>query len=1808
MPRDEDKAWEFVERLEGGKWRCPHCPKESSGQVTGVKCHLLGIKGRGIGICTKVPNDKRDQLLSLLKNEGDPLLSLLKEEACSGEANRHSSTGGAAGTSCQQSLGEQHQFHQSSTLPSVAQDKHFIANEQPASVHAPHYQDVSSDKLLAHSDPQQASAVNMANHPSWMPPQLQIICQSSHTVPNQSINFEAGDQQQNQRMSSSLQNDQFLTNGASDGLQESIQTGVLATDPLNDIPTTNIRKESYQPNHTFCGQHGGESLSSSPMYSTSWPFSIEDIPTNDAMDPAEISSLGNEKSLQTGTSSFLQDCREPCALEVVNTAQHSNQPHPRCDGESGIETNLFPSQDSVGVDPQSALQHSSDPHVSEKSNVNLQGPTDGINTAAQSIPSLDMNRGSPMLNQISICANHEKMKNLKRKFEQLEGREADIKKKMKLESTKSLPQMKPKTMVTKWLKKIKTARNKFKSINEVSGENMPLKERVERLTREVEELRGKKLPRTLFIQAEPAKRPALLEHKLIGEAIQRNIELIWGCLMENRSSNLGISGMGGVGKTTIVEHIHNRLLKNGNFDTAIFCTVSQNFSIHKLQSDIWKELKGSDMEEERVTKRAAKLSEDLSKKKNFVLILDDVWEHFELRDVGIPHIADGCKLVLTTRSSEVCARMGCKKIEIRPLREEEAWNLFVEHLGYNGVLEKIKEVAKAIVEKCAGLPLAIIAMARSMRGEVRSFYWKDTLDQLNDPKKDHTEMGDRVLPVLRHSYTRLSPQLQQCFLRCALYPEDASIGKMELIEFFIDEGLIDELHTREKQHNRGLTIISRLQDAFLLEDSYWGIKMHDLLRDMALHIMSTTSIVEVRMPDEERWTSDLERVSLMNRINKIPPDMSPNCPKLSTLLLKDRILDHIPDSFFKQLQGLKVLNLSRSKITKLPSSVSDLVNLRALVLCWCYRLCHVPYLGKLKSLRKLDALGCIKLEAVEGLQMLANLRYLDLFRTGVKKLQKGTLRSSVKLQHLKIQGRVNAEEMTELKALELFECRFDTVDEFSLSLKILGEIGYNDFKIKVNQVNSSFYVKMAHYDPENCIHEHSSTVRVHLEKLNIQRCLKLKYLFGHECKLSLPDLGAIVIRGCEEIEGITAVAAGSLVPAFPSLKMINVKSCDNMKRVVESERLLHFPNLKEIKVQGCKKMVEIIGRPPPCMPVDTAVLDVSPLLKLEFLHIIEGENLQVLCGAADEQEVTNGHSYSLLFPCLKELYIQRCLKLKYLLRPGCKLSLPDLRAIVIEGCEEIEGITAAAAGSMVPAFPSLERINVKSCGKMKRVLESEWLLHFPNLKEIKVQGCKKMVEIIGRPPPCMPVDTAVLDVSPLLKLEFLEIIEGENLQVLCGAADEQEVTNGHSYSLLFSCLKELYIQRCLKLKYLFGPGCKLSLPGLRAIVIKGCEEIEGITAAAAGSLVPAFPSLERINVKSCGKMKRVLESEWLLHFPNLKEIKVRGCKKMVEIIGRPPPCMPVDTAVLDVSPLLKLELLEIIEGENLQVLCGAADEQEVINGHSYSLLFPRLKKLNIQRCLKLKYLVGHGCKLSLPDLRAIVIEGCEEIEGITALAAGSLHPAFPSLETIDVKSCGNMKGIVESEWLLLFRNLKKIKVQGCKKMVEIIGQLPPCMPVDTALLLRHLQVEHCNIQNLLPLELLPHLRNLQRIHVNDCTGMEEIVSRGSASTPEHIPSSPYPFHSLPQLEHLLIENLPNLKSICESTISCLSINSLRVSGCPKLGRISLQLKVVRQGMDMPKINLDRKELWDTLEWDGAEKDQFVSNYVRAYNACKNRDL
>ncbi|KAJ4977918.1 hypothetical protein NE237_008698 [Protea cynaroides] len=108
---------------------------------------------------------------------------------------------------------------------------------------------------------------------------------------------------------------------------------------------------------------------------------------------------------------------------------------------------------------------------------------------------------------------------------------------------------------------------------------------------------------------------------------------------------------------------------------------------------------------------------------------------------------------------------------------------------------------------------------------------------------------------------------------------------------------------------------------------------------------------------EEEW-DQAERILLMdNELTSLP--QSPNCPRLLTLLLQgNERLRMITESFFDYMPSLQVLNLSKTRIKSLPSSISKLVSLRELTLHHRERLDAFPSeFGKLKHLQVLDLHG-----------------------------------------------------------------------------------------------------------------------------------------------------------------------------------------------------------------------------------------------------------------------------------------------------------------------------------------------------------------------------------------------------------------------------------------------------------------------------------------------------------------------------------------------------------------------------------------------------------------------------------------------------------------------------------------------------------------------------------------------------------------------------------------------------------------------------------------------------------------------------------
>ena len=130
------------------------------------------------------------------------------------------------------------------------------------------------------------------------------------------------------------------------------------------------------------------------------------------------------------------------------------------------------------------------------------------------------------------------------------------------------------------------------------------------------------------------------------------------------------------------------------------------------------------------------------------------------------------------------------------LSEKETWNLFLEKVGRDLVSPDIETIAKDIAKECGRLPLAIITIARSMKGVVDHCEWRNTLEELRVSTSGINEMG-KVYEQLKFSYIHLQDErLRHSLLYCALYPEDSLIRRKELIEHLIAGGVIEGMKNR----------------------------------------------------------------------------------------------------------------------------------------------------------------------------------------------------------------------------------------------------------------------------------------------------------------------------------------------------------------------------------------------------------------------------------------------------------------------------------------------------------------------------------------------------------------------------------------------------------------------------------------------------------------------------------------------------------------------------------------------------------------------------------------------------------------------------------------------------------------------------------------------------------------------------------------------------------------------------------------------------------------------------------------------------
>ncbi|KAL6313588.1 hypothetical protein AAG906_006956 [Vitis piasezkii] len=691
--------------------------------------------------------------------------------------------------------------------------------------------------------------------------------------------------------------------------------------------------------------------------------------------------------------------------------------------------------------------------------------------------------------------------------------------------------------------------------------------------------------------AEPLPSPPVMERQLektVGQDLL--FGKVWKWLQDGgeQVSSIGLYGMGGVGKTTLLTRINNELLKTRlEFDAVIWVTVSRPANVEKVQRVLFNKVEiPQDKWEGRSEDERAEEIFNVLKTKKFVLLLDDIWERLDLSKVGIPPLnpQDKLKMVLTTRSKDVCQDMEVtESIEVNCLPWEDAFALFQTKVGADTINSHpdIPKLAEMVAKECCGLPLALITIGRAMAGTKTPEEWEKKIEMLKNYPAKFPGMENRLFSRLAFSYDSLPDEtIKSCFLYCSLFPEDYEISHRNIIQLWIGEGFLDEYDNIQKARNQGEEVIKSLQLACLLEngispldekDEY--LKMHDVIRDMALWLAHENGkkknkfvvkdgVESIRAQEVEKW-KETQRISLWNtdiEEHRKPPYF----PNIETFLASSVFIESFSNRFFTNMPMVRVLDLSNNfKLMKLPVEIRNLVTLQYLNLS-CTSIEYLPV--ELKNLKKLRCLILNDMYFLESLpsQMVSSLSSLQLF-------------SMYSTEGSAFKGYDERRLLEELEQLE-------HIDDISIDLTSVSSIQtlFNSHKLQ----KSTRWLQLV------CEHMNLVQLSLYIETLHIKNCFELqdvKINFEkevvvyskfprHQCLNNLCD---VKIFRCHKLLNLTWLICA------PSLQFLSVEFCESMEKVIDDERsevleivdhLGVFSRLISLTLTWLPKLRSIYGR------------------------------------------------------------------------------------------------------------------------------------------------------------------------------------------------------------------------------------------------------------------------------------------------------------------------------------------------------------------------------------------------------------------------------------------------------------------------------------------------------------------------------------------------------------------------------------------------------------------------------------------------------
>ncbi|CDP13421.1 unnamed protein product [Coffea canephora] len=534
---------------------------------------------------------------------------------------------------------------------------------------------------------------------------------------------------------------------------------------------------------------------------------------------------------------------------------------------------------------------------------------------------------------------------------------------------------------------------------------------------------------------------------------------------------VSVVGMGGLGKTTLVKKVHEDPEVRRHFPVRAWVTVSQTCDFQYLLKDLIRQLhkEGNkpvpqSIESLNITELKEFVKDFLQQAGRYAIVFDDVWdvEFWNTIKFALPESGHGNRVMLTTRKADVASASCIESLgfvyRMEPLSFEDSWTLFCNKIFKgNSCPGHLMDVAKVILGKCEGLPLAILAISGllALKDVNRTEEWEMVRRSLGG-ELEGTGKLDRIRKILSLSYGDLPWHLKTCLLYTSIYPEDCEIPCYKLVNLWIAERFVE--------WREGMSIedvvwgyFSELVSRSLIQVTdvfYEGMpgycRIHDLLREIIISKSREQNMVTVTTGQPTTWPSEkVRRLVVHSSSSNNTQQQRPNyCfDHLRSFITVGSTNPLLYKTLLSEVLGssklLKVLDLKGQETQEeIPNEIFNLFHLKHLDL-YGTRVERVP-----KAIGKLQ-----------------HLEFLDLGDTGVRELPMEILKLQ-KLRFLKVYQQVDSSDddyglegfkapsnMGGLLALEILNC----IDASSGST-VVKEIG------KLTQLRELYITKLRRED------------------------------------------------------------------------------------------------------------------------------------------------------------------------------------------------------------------------------------------------------------------------------------------------------------------------------------------------------------------------------------------------------------------------------------------------------------------------------------------------------------------------------------------------------------------------------------------------------------------------------------------------------------------------------------------------------------------------------------------------------------------------